>query len=163
MEMEKLVSMSSCGSWQGIYYLHSSMILLVPNKRVFQRDLHDDEIEDEIREAFRCFDKEGHGFIPVTGIVLRLAIFKAQYKVLLRIWSTPNLCTFFEPASFEACWNWWWHKILHLNIYHNDDLSSDLSRVLQNVGDKLSESETEVIYRNYKLCLFWPPRIQTKL
>ena len=75
MEMEKLVSMSSCGSWQGIYYLHSSMILLVPNKRVFQRDLHDDEIEDEIREAFRCFDKEGHGFIPVTGIVLRLAIF----------------------------------------------------------------------------------------
>merc|ERR1712241_797492 len=49
------------------------------------RDLHDDEIEDEIREAFRCFDKEGHGFIPVT----------------------------------------------------------DLSRVLQNVGDKLSESETE--------------------
>ena len=51
------------------------MILLVPNKRVFQRDLHDDEIEDEIREAFRCFDKEGHGFIPVTGIVLRLAIF----------------------------------------------------------------------------------------
>ena len=66
-------------------YLHSSMIILVHNKRVFQRDLHDDEIEDEIREAFRCFDKEGHGFIPVTGIVLRLAIFKAQYKVLLRI------------------------------------------------------------------------------
>merc|ERR1712012_93328 len=49
------------------------------------RDLHDDEIEDEIREAFRCFDKDGHGFIPVT----------------------------------------------------------DLSRVLQNVGDKLTEDETE--------------------
>lgn len=31
------------------------------------RELHDDEIEDEIREAFRCFDKDGHGFIPVTG------------------------------------------------------------------------------------------------
>ena len=31
------------------------------------RELHDDEIEDEIREAFRCFDKEGHGFIPVAG------------------------------------------------------------------------------------------------
>ena len=63
-------------------YLYSSMILLVHNKRVFQRDLHDDEIEDEIREAFRCFDKEGHGFIPVTGIVLRLAIFKGSAQFL---------------------------------------------------------------------------------
>ena len=47
---------------------------------VSQRDLHDDEIEDEIREAFRCFDKEGHGFIPVTGTVIRLAIFKLSTK-----------------------------------------------------------------------------------
>ena len=31
------------------------------------RELHDDEIEDEIREAFRCFDRDGHGFIPVSG------------------------------------------------------------------------------------------------
>ena len=62
--------------WLMTRYLHNSMILLlVQNKRVFQRDLHDDVFQDEIREAFRCFDKEGHGFIPVTGIVLRLAIF----------------------------------------------------------------------------------------
>ena len=32
------------------------------------RELHDDEIEDEIREAFRCFDRDGHGFIPVSGL-----------------------------------------------------------------------------------------------
>jgi len=32
------------------------------------RELHDDEIEDEIREAFRCFDREGHGFIPVSDL-----------------------------------------------------------------------------------------------
>jgi len=31
------------------------------------RDLHDDDIEEEIREAFRCFDKDGHGFICVPG------------------------------------------------------------------------------------------------
>ena len=66
--------------WLMTRYLHNSMILLVHNKRVFQRDLHDDEIEDEIREAFRCFDKEGHGFIPVTGTVIRLAIFKLSTK-----------------------------------------------------------------------------------
>merc|ERR1712098_520484 len=57
------------------------------------RELHDDEIEDEIREAFRCFGKDGHGFIPVT----------------------------------------------------------DLSRVLQNVGDKLSEEETEEFLREADL------------
>ena len=25
------------------------------------------DIEEEIREAFRCFDKKGHGFISVPG------------------------------------------------------------------------------------------------
>ena len=25
------------------------------------------DIEEEIREAFRCFDKKGHGFITVPG------------------------------------------------------------------------------------------------
>ncbi len=27
------------------------------------REIHDQEIEEEIREAFRVFDREGHGFI----------------------------------------------------------------------------------------------------
>ena len=86
-------------------YLHNSMILLVHSKRVFQRDLHDDEIEDEIREAFRCFDKEGHGFIPVTGNVLRLAIFKGSVQSFTCNFYPlhPVLCTFFEPTSVEAC------------------------------------------------------------
>ena len=61
-------------------------VLLSPRSQFFSfRDIHDDEIEDEIREAFRCFDKEGHGFIAVN----------------------------------------------------------DLSRVLQTVGDKLTEDETD--------------------
>ena len=31
------------------------------------REIHDTEIEEEIREAFRVFDREGHGFIKVPG------------------------------------------------------------------------------------------------
>ena len=32
------------------------------------REFHDSEIEDEIREAFRVFDKEGNGFISTTEL-----------------------------------------------------------------------------------------------
>ena len=38
-----------------IYVLHS-------------REIHDNDIEEEIREAFRVFDREGHGFIPVPDL-----------------------------------------------------------------------------------------------
>ena len=34
------------------------------------RDFKDADIEDEIREAFRVFDKEGNGFIPTPGLHL---------------------------------------------------------------------------------------------
>ena len=40
---------------------------IIPNSILLFRELHDDEIEDEIREAFRCFDRDGHGFIPISG------------------------------------------------------------------------------------------------
>ena len=33
----------------------------------FIRDFNDGDIEDEIREAFRMFDKEGNGFITSGG------------------------------------------------------------------------------------------------
>merc|ERR550534_2333441 len=32
------------------------------------REIHDSDIEEEIREAFRVFDKDGHGFIPVPDL-----------------------------------------------------------------------------------------------
>merc|ERR1719347_2390605 len=32
------------------------------------REIHDADIEEEIREAFRVFDKEGHGFISVPDL-----------------------------------------------------------------------------------------------
>ena len=31
------------------------------------REIHDTDIEEEIREAFRVFDKDGNGFIPTPG------------------------------------------------------------------------------------------------
>ena len=31
------------------------------------REIHDTDIEEEIREAFRVFDRDGHGFITVPG------------------------------------------------------------------------------------------------
>ena len=33
------------------------------------RDFNDGDIEDEIREAFRMFDKEGNGFITSGGTI----------------------------------------------------------------------------------------------
>ena len=38
------------------------------------RDFNDGDIEDEIREALRMFDKEGNGFISATAIQM---IFKS--------------------------------------------------------------------------------------
>ena len=32
------------------------------------REIHDGDIEEEIREAFRVFDREGHGFITVPDL-----------------------------------------------------------------------------------------------
>ena len=34
-------------------------------------EIHDNDIEEEIREAFRVFDREGHGFIKVPGTLHR--------------------------------------------------------------------------------------------
>ena len=35
---------------------------------LYIREIHDEEIEEEIREAFRVFDREGHGFITVPDL-----------------------------------------------------------------------------------------------
>ena len=31
------------------------------------RDINDDDLENDIREAFRCFDKDALGYIPVPS------------------------------------------------------------------------------------------------
>jgi len=33
-----------------------------------EKDIHDDDLENDIREAFRCFDKDGLGYITVANL-----------------------------------------------------------------------------------------------
>ena len=71
----------------------------------YSRDIHDDEIEDEIREAFRCFDKDGHGFIPVTGnyCLERADAGMIDFPVLfLTSINQLPFCRF--VPSFVKCW-----------------------------------------------------------
>lgn len=39
-----------------------------PSNILYSREIHDNDIEEEIREAFRVFDREGHGFITVPDL-----------------------------------------------------------------------------------------------
>jgi hypothetical protein len=34
------------------------------------RDINDDDLDNDIREAFRCFDKDALGYIPVPSGLL---------------------------------------------------------------------------------------------
>ena len=47
------------------------------------REFNDSEIEDEIREAFRVFDKDGNGFISTGGALL---LHNSHCKILLQSW-----------------------------------------------------------------------------
>ena len=61
------------------YQCHGNNSLTTINNSsriMFCREIHDSDIEEEIREAFRVFDKDGHGFIPVPGSL----IFHFRYK-----------------------------------------------------------------------------------
>ena len=50
------------------------------------RDIYDDDLENDIREAFRCFDKDGLGYISVPGSILSSFSLKAWY--LFQTWQT---------------------------------------------------------------------------
>ena len=43
-------------------------------KEICVREIQDEDIEEEIREAFRVFDKEGNGFISTTGFTKQLGL-----------------------------------------------------------------------------------------
>jgi hypothetical protein len=48
------------------------------------RDINDDDLENDIREAFRCFDKDALGYIPVPSEnILELLFFFFLYLSLL--------------------------------------------------------------------------------
>jgi hypothetical protein len=52
------------------------------------REIHDTDIEEEIREAFRVFDRDGHGFITVPGEAKK----KEEEKICSPFFR-PNSCS----------------------------------------------------------------------
>ena len=48
---------------------------LVKSVYLYFREFKDSEIEDEIREAFKVFDKEGNGFVKTAGMSLEAHIY----------------------------------------------------------------------------------------
>lgn len=55
----------------------------------FTRDFNDGDIEDEIREALRMFDKDGNGFITSVGQKMC-----SKYISLTSHFLDPNLITY---------------------------------------------------------------------
>ena len=45
------------------------MIIMMIMMMIMTREFKDADIEDEIREAFRVFDKEGNGFITTPDLM----------------------------------------------------------------------------------------------
>ena len=85
------------------------------------REIQDTEIEDEIREAFRVFDKEGHGFICAPGVFLYL------YRKMkgIRLLRTP-----FRAMKSIRCYCNMSHRhsepkrhIIVLNYYSVDEIT----------------------------------------
>ena len=56
-----VISRFRCHDYNSLTIINKSSSIM------FYREIHDSDIEEEIREAFRVFDKDGHGFIPVPG------------------------------------------------------------------------------------------------
>ena len=65
------------------------------------RDINDDDLENDIREAFRCFDKDALGYIPFPSGIIQ-----------------------------------------HFSLNFLFSFSTDLSHILESLGDKLASVET---------------------
>ena len=61
--------------------------IITTSLQLFSREIYDQEIENEIRDAFIIFDKEGHGFISSAGFT-NLQFLKFLLKLMLR----PHQC-----------------------------------------------------------------------
>ena len=57
----------------------------------FTRDFNDGDIEDEIREALRMFDKDGNGFITSVGQKMCSI---SKYISITSHFLDPNLITY---------------------------------------------------------------------
>ena len=101
--------------------------MIIPAHLFIIREIHDGDIEEEIREAFRVFDKEGHGFIPVPDLT-----------------EVPSLLDFRLNIDFKAV-------LGERTVRSHSDIPQALfeyhaiPQVLQKLGEKLSSDECQVL------------------
>ena len=74
---------------------------LFPNNLYFSRDINDDDLENDIREAFRCFDKDALGYIPVPSRNIMSYSIYCCYHVFSSVELTQILETLGEKLSPE--------------------------------------------------------------
>ena len=101
--------------------------MIIPIHLSYIREIPDCDIEEEIREAFRVFDKEGHGFIPVPDLT-----------------EVPSLLDFRLNIDFKAV-------LGERTVRSHSDIPQALfeyhaiPQVLQKLGEKLSSDECQVL------------------
>ena len=127
MEMDPSASMNLYGLWQSksfkvniwevcrcsIWLSWSQSKVKSPNQYAINtREIHDNDIEEEIREAFRVFDREGHGFITVPDLThvlqtLGEKLSSEETQVFVR-----NHWHLWYVSSGVNQWgrSWWWWK-----------------------------------------------------
>ena len=91
------------------------IILLTPaDIRSFcSREIHDNDIEEEIREAFRVFDREGHGFITVPDLThvlqtLGEKLSSEETQVIFYFILGEAFITCFVGAYLRGGFGWRW-------------------------------------------------------
>ena len=98
---------------------------------LFPREFKDSDIEEEVREAFRVFDKEGDGFITTAD----LAEVSAHVMMKTGAGDICPLCLLPYPMGQHT------H---HAHRVHVNQHALDHHKVMQTFGDILSIAETEV-------------------
>ena len=89
------------------------------------RDINDDDPENDIREAFRCFDKDALGYIPVPSKINRILLVSRIHKHWM-LWSLFHLSfAFLDPNCYI---------FLHC---------TDLTHILETLGERMDPVETE--------------------
>ena len=79
----------------------------------FSREIHDNDIEEEIREAFRVFDREGHGFITVPDLThvlqtLGEKLSSEETQVIFYLILGEAFITCFVGAYLRGGFGWRW-------------------------------------------------------
>ena len=79
------------------------------------RDINDDDLENDIREAFRCFDKDALGYIPVPS--KKLNPFNSKMiRILFGLSNISTLqvsCVEVIPKILQFC------KTIYFRIHFN--------------------------------------------